>query len=88
MARKKVPFAFKAPEAARGVKLCGSFTNWEQGAIVMTRAKSGEWKTQVNLEPGEYEYKFWADGNWYLDPQADRQAPNPLGSENSVRSVR
>jgi hypothetical protein len=54
----------------------------------MNRAKSGEWQAQVSLEPGEYEYKFWADGVWYNDPAADKQAPNAWGSENSVRAVR
>ena len=86
--KKRVTFKFKIPASARDVKLCGSFTNWEQGAIVMNRAKSGEWQAQVSLEPGEYEYKFWADGVWYNDPAADRQAPNAWGSENSVRRVR
>lgn len=86
--KKKVFFKFKTPGAAREVKLCGNFTNWEQGAIVMDKGRAGEWKAQISLEPGEYEYKYWADGVWYNDPSADRQAPNVWGSENSVRIVR
>ncbi|MGB9613165.1 MAG: isoamylase early set domain-containing protein [Candidatus Margulisiibacteriota bacterium] len=89
MARKKrVTFKFKAPAGVCEVKLCGNFTNWEQGAIVMTKGKSGEWKAQVSLEPGEYEYKFLADGVWYVDPSSERQVQNNLGTENSVRLVR
>ena len=86
--QKKVDFKFGAPRTAHDVKLCGNFTNWEQGAIVMDRGRAGEWKTMVNLEPGEYEYKFWADGVWYNDPSADKQVSNDWGSENSVRIVR
>jgi hypothetical protein len=86
--KKKVSFMFKAPGSAHDVKLCGNFTNWEQGAIVMKHARGGEWKTQINLEQGEYEYKYWADGVWYNDPSADKQVSNDWGSENSVRIVR
>lgn len=88
MAGKKISFMFKAPGSAHDVKLCGNFTNWEQGAIVMKSARAGEWKTQINLNPGEYEYKYWVDGVWYNDPNADRQVGNTWGSENSVKIVR
>lgn len=87
MARKRVTFKLSAPDTTREVKLCGSFTGWESGAIIMNRAKSGEWKAQVSLDPGEYEYKFWVDGAWQNDPAADRQANNNLGGENSIRIV-
>lgn len=86
--KKKVAFNFKAPETAQEVKLCGNFTNWEQGGIVMTHGRGAEWRAQISLEPGEYEYKFMVDGKWYNDPAADCQAPNVWGSENSVKIVR
>ncbi len=85
---KKVTFKFKGSENIHEVKLAGTFSNWDQGAIMMTKGKSGEWKTQVNLNPGQYEYKFLADGAWYNDPAADKQVPNNQGSENSLRIVR
>lgn len=84
---KKVTFKLNDPNAHE-VKLCGNFTNWEQGCIMMNHARGAEWKTQVNLEPGEYEYKFIVDGNWMNDPTADRQIQNTMGSDNSVRVVR
>ena len=85
--KKKVSFNFRDP-GAHEVKLAGNFTNWENGAIFMTRGRSGEWKTQVALEPGEYEYKFVADGQWLPDPAAEEQKKNEQGTENSVRLVR
>jgi 1,4-alpha-glucan branching enzyme len=88
MAKKKVTFSFKAPQNVHDVKLAGNFTNWERGAIMMTKGKFGEWKAQTELEPGEYEYKFLADGNWLSDPKADKRKFNDLGSENSVKVVR
>jgi 1,4-alpha-glucan branching enzyme len=87
-AKKRVVFVFRAPESAHEVKVCGSFSNWEQGAMIMDKGRGGEWKAQVSLEPGEYEYKFWADGVWYNDPKADRQTSNIWGSENSVKEVK
>lgn len=86
--KKRVTFKFNGPSEAKEVKLCGSFSNWEHGAVFMTQAKRGEWKTVVSLSPGEYEYKFLADGVWHNDPQADKQVANEWGSENSVRIVR
>ena len=89
MAKKKiVSFSFRAPQRFNDVKLAGSFTNWEQGAIEMTKGRFGQWKAEVNLEPGEYEYKFMADGKWLNDPKADKIVPNSRGSENSIRVVK
>ena len=87
MAKRKVTFKFKAPGDVHAVKLCANFTNWEQGCIVMNKGNAGEWKTQVNLERGDYEYKFMADGRWFTDPSADRQVHNPMGTDNSVRHI-
>jgi 1,4-alpha-glucan branching enzyme len=86
--KKKVSFRFNAPAQAHEVKLAGNFTGWEEGAIVMKHARSGEWKADVSLEPGEYQYKFIADGAWLNDPAAEQQVGNDRGSENSVRFVR
>jgi hypothetical protein len=88
MAKKKVTFKLSAEQQAKVVRLAGNFTGWEQGAIVMKHARSGEWKADVSLEPGEYEYKFIADGNWLTDPQADAQKANASGITNSVKFVR
>jgi len=86
--KKKVTFKLAAPTGVHEVKLCGNFTNWQEGAIVMTHARSGEWKADVSLEPGEYQYKFIADGAWLNDPAAEQQMSNDLGTANSVRFVR
>ncbi|MFA5114164.1 MAG: isoamylase early set domain-containing protein [Candidatus Margulisiibacteriota bacterium] len=86
--KKKVTFKFAAPREVHDVKLCGNFTNWQEGAIVMKHAKSGEWQAQLSLEPGEYQYKFVADGAWLNDPAADQQIGNDQGTTNSVRFVR
>ena len=88
MAKKRVTFSFRSKQDLHDVKLAGNFTNWDQGAIVMTRGLTGEWKAQASLEPGEYEYKFLVDGAWLNDPKAEKLVRNSLGSENSVKIVR
>lgn len=87
MARKRIKFAFQAPANVKEVRLCGDFSGWEDGAIIMKNSKSGEFSKIILLEPGEYQYKFWADGMWYNDPQADKQVGNSLGTQNSVKIV-
>lgn len=87
MGKKKVKFSFIAPENAKDVRLAADFTNWENKAIHMKGSKSGEYTAMVTVEEGEHQYKFWADGNWYTDPKADRQMYNGLGSENSVKNI-
>jgi hypothetical protein len=86
--KKKVTFKYNAPENTHEVKLCGNFTSWEKGCIIMNHVRGAEWKAQVSLEPGEYEYKFLVDDKWYTDPSANRQQMNAVGNENSVKSVR
>jgi 1,4-alpha-glucan branching enzyme len=87
MAKKKVRFSFMAPSNAREVRLCGDFTDWDAHAIHMRGGKSGEWTAIASVEPGEHQYKFWADGTWYTDPRADGQIHNNFGTENSVRYI-
>lgn len=85
-ARRKQPFAISAP-AAQSVAVAGSFTNWEQSPVPLKRQKNGVWKTTLELDPGQHEYRFLVDGQWVDDPDCPQRAPNPFGSENCVRQV-
>jgi 1,4-alpha-glucan branching enzyme len=88
MAKKRVNFKFAPMEDFQTVKVCGSFTDWENDAIVLKKNKSGAWSKMVFLEPGEYQYKFLADGRWLIDPLAANRVADGLGGENSIRLVR
>ena len=82
-----IKFKFKPPMACGEVKLAGDFTNWGNGAIVMTKSgKSGEWVASTRVTPGEHQYRFLIDGNWYTDPTTEHTV-NPFGGENSVLRV-
>jgi hypothetical protein len=81
-----VRFALHKPDA-KGVSLCGEFNGWSPNATSMKRHNDGHWETTVALAPGRYQYKFLADGDWLLDPAAQKNVPNEHGSLNSVIEV-
>ncbi|MBQ8622208.1 MAG: type I pullulanase, partial [Oscillospiraceae bacterium] len=53
---------------ASAVYLAGTMNDWSTSATKMTMGADGCWSVTMTLEPGVYEYKFVADGEWYLDP--------------------
>jgi chromosome partitioning protein len=82
-----VIFTFDAP-AATTVRLTGEFTNWSREGIGMERdGEDGLWKVTVDLEPGEYEYRYIVDGVWIKDPRNVDSVLNEFGQENSLLIV-
>ena len=46
--KKTVKIKFHAPMNVNEVKIAGDFTDWEKGAITLTRSgKSGEWTASI-----------------------------------------
>lgn len=80
---RKVEFAFRAPDA-KEVYLAGDFNGWDTCSIPMKRHKTGVWKVKVKLNPGRYEYKLFADGNWVHDLPGAERVPNRFGTDNFV----
>ena len=83
---KKVQFNLFAPEAER-VCLAGEFNNWCVDSLPMKRDKKGTWEASFALTSGRYEYRFWVDGGWQDDPNAQERVENPFGSQNCVRFI-
>ena len=83
---KRVRFELHAPEA-QNATLAGNFNWWDVNSLPMKKDKQGTWKVSVALEPGKYEYRFWVDGEWADDPNAQERIPNPFGSQNCVKIV-
>lgn len=73
--------------AAKAVYVAGSFNAWQIGPTPLHPEKAGEWRVELQLTPGRYEYLFVVDGSWVSDPTAGEAAPNPFGGSNSVLSV-
>lgn len=78
-----VAFFLRGNSNARKVLLAGSFTNWENAALPMTKTDSG-WTAHVKLDPGKYLYKFVIDGNWTVDRDNSNAENDGMGNDNSV----
>ena len=84
---KKAIFKFMAPEA-QSVLLAGDFNDWEVNPHPLKKDNKGNWKMNIDLMPGRYEYRFLVDGVWQNDPNCTTFAPNPFGSENCVLTLK
>lgn len=62
-----VEFTFFGPDA-RQVAIAGDFNNWQTAAQHLRRDENGWWKLNLNLQPGEYRFKYLIDGAlWQTD---------------------
>ena len=81
----RVTFRLEAPGAA-GVYLAGEFNGWSDAANLMT-GQDGVWTLDLDLEPGQYQYKFVVDGQWQADPGNPATTDDGFGGQNSVLKV-
>jgi len=83
---RQVPIVVNA-EGASEVSITGDFTEWSEEGIALRRSGNGEFRTVLQLEPGEYQYRLLIDGEWKDDPRAPRRVANPSGTENCILEV-
>ncbi|MBN1155213.1 hypothetical protein JXB12_09880 [candidate division KSB1 bacterium] len=69
--RYPVTFSIKAPSAASSVALVGDFNSWSASLNPLHYViDTDSWETTIELEPGQYEYRFLINGvNWIKDPE-------------------
>ena len=60
-------FFLSGYQNARMVSVVGPLNNWEETSNICLW-EDGAWRCHIDLEPGEYEYKFRVDGVNILDP--------------------
>ena len=84
--KKRVPYVVKV-DGAREVVLTGEFTGWAKDKVRLAPAGPGEWGAQLELPPGEYQYRLLIDGQWRDDPSVLKKVPNPFGTQNGVLIV-
>lgn len=83
-------------EAVTGVSLRGTMNQWGEGA--MKKGADGTWSVTIDLDPGEYEYKFFINGQWPknmetdhdgdpVDAGAEGYTDDGHGGQNAVRTV-
>ena len=81
----QVEFRFFRPQAEQ-VYLVGDFNGWSRTTMPMIRLPNGEWTHQAALHRGVHQFKYLADGDWFLDYAAFGLEPGPFGW-NSVLVV-
>ena len=83
-------------EEVTSVSLRGSFNDW--GEWPMEKQPDGTWSITVCLAPGEYQYKYFINGQWPkdmergrdggpVDPDADGYVDDGFGGQNAVKVV-
>ena len=86
--QQKFKFLFKPEKKYNKLTLFGSFNGWDRGNLPMKDENNdGVFETEVALEPGRYEYKFWGDGEEIVDPNNPEKKPNGFGDFNSLFNV-
>ena len=79
----EMEFRFFRPKAAQ-VFLVGDFNGWHTGSLPMSRTESGWWVYRLHLAPGSYQFKYLADGEWFMDYAAFGLERGPLGWNSVV----
>ena len=66
--------------------LMGSWNGWQRPGIPMVREpdETRTWKTEVELPPGEHQFRYRIGDDWFNDSSADRTVENGMGGKNSV----
>ena len=80
---REIEFRFFRPEASQ-VFLVGDFNGWNSTGQPMVRAENGEWLSRLTLPEGTYQFKYLADGEWFLDYAAFGLEYGPYGPNSVV----
>ncbi|HSW47353.1 MAG TPA: glycoside hydrolase family 13 [Phycisphaerae bacterium] len=81
--RNRVEFRFFRPNA-RQVFLVGDFNGWSNTTTPMKPTGTGEWVHVTPLTRGVHQFKYLADGEWYLDYAAFGLEKGPYGWNSVV----
>jgi hypothetical protein len=70
-----IEFTFNPGKRYSKVFLFGSFNSWNRSDLEM-KNKDSAYQVTIPLEPGRYQYKFFADGVELIDPTNPEKIPN------------
>ena len=81
-------FRLYCPQASY-VNVCGDFNCWSPAATPMYRTRGGFWEARLQLEPGEYRFRYLVDGSqWLTDYSCGHVVPNCHASWDSLAVVK
>jgi hypothetical protein len=69
------------------VFLSGDFCHWQTDHLPMRRVGEAEWMLMLRLPPGTYEFRYFADGQWFTDYAAFGITQNAFKEINSVLRI-
>ena len=78
-----VEFRFYRPNA-QSVALAGDFNAWQKQCFPMKADGEGWWSYRLYLSPGVYQFKYFVDGEWFLDYAAFGLERGPFGWNSVV----
>ena len=81
-----VTLTFVLPNAS-AVCLAGTFNDWNPAALPLKTNADHHWTATLRLQPGRYEYRLFADGEWLDGPGASESVENVFGTRNTVLTV-
>ncbi|WP_053991249.1 hypothetical protein [Mangrovimonas sp. TPBH4] len=85
--KEYITFTLKGYTDAEKVILAGSFNDWNEEQIEMTKTANG-WTITILLPGGKHHYKYIVDGDWIVDPDNPVKEYDSKGYINSVMMVK
>ena len=79
-------FELNAPDA-QDVYLAGEMTQWAKSKLPMRKEADGIWRVTVDLDKGEWLYKYIVDGKWMADPASTNHDADGQGGQHSFLFV-
>ena len=76
-----VKFSFHRPQA-RSVCVVGDFNDWRRDELAMKPDGAGHWRASLRLPPGQYRFRYLADGEWFTDYAAFGVIAGPRGVDS------
>ena len=80
-----VAFRFYRPNV-RQVTIVGDFNEWRRDALPMRSIGDGWWQAVIQLQGGDYRFRYLADGTWFTDYASNGIESGRLGL-NSLLTV-
>lgn len=81
----RVTFSLPGEMWTNTIYLVGDFNEWNRSSHPFQLSRQGVWTLTVDLEVGRfYQFRYWCDGSWMNDYQADAFVHNRFGSDNFV----
>lgn len=81
----QVLFRYYSDNDVASVKVNGSFNDWID--LPLVEVTNNVWELQVPLKSGEYNYGFYVNGKWTVDPLNRNKTMNDFGKPLSVVTV-